>query len=56
MLAFGGQVLAHERSMGVGRRLWHGRVRIQGNGLVEMYSEVAANGSLVLIIWLVRLV
>jgi sulfopyruvate decarboxylase TPP-binding subunit len=28
VLAFGGQVLAHERSVGVGRRLWHGRVRI----------------------------
>jgi hypothetical protein len=28
VLAFGGQVLAHERSVGVGRRLGHGRVRI----------------------------
>jgi hypothetical protein len=32
VLAFSGQVLAHERSVGVGRRLGHGRVRIQGNG------------------------
>ena len=32
MLAFGGQVLAHERSLGVGRRLWHGRVRIPRRG------------------------
>jgi hypothetical protein len=40
VLAFGGQVLAHERGLGVGGCLGHGRVRISRTGVWSLGIRV----------------